>query len=63
MDDERDVTIWSHWPGEWWVLDRSYPLRYLRDVYGRDLDVPWSDDRGREYRLFEQGEDPNGVMR
>jgi hypothetical protein len=59
LDPERDVTIWSRWPDGPWLVERSYPLRYLRDVYGHELGRAWADDRGREYRLFERGTNPN----
>jgi hypothetical protein len=71
---ERDaqvmVTVWSRWPdstpgegGGWWVVERSYPLRYLRDVYGHQFEARMgaADGRGREYRAFPQGTDPNDL--
>ncbi len=60
MDDERSVTIWLRWPSEtWWVIERSYPLRYARDVLGVGLDE--SERGGRVYRAFERGTDPNAT--
>ena len=33
-DPERTVTIWSRFPGKEWVVERSFPLRYLIDARG-----------------------------
>jgi hypothetical protein len=62
QDAETTVTVWSRWPADRWVVERSYPLRYLRDVYGHDFQARMStaDGRGREYEAFPQGFNPNG---
>jgi hypothetical protein len=64
-DDERLVTAWSRWPAGdaqeagRWVIERSYPLRYWRDVLGLGLTEARPNGHGREILLFEQGVDPN----
>jgi hypothetical protein len=57
-DPERLVTLWSRWPGEGWVIERSRPLRYWSDVFALGLDRG-TNVAGREYRLFEHGVNPN----
>jgi hypothetical protein len=73
LTDERRVTVWSrleaftyrhpttgrtehYQPGQW-LIERSYPLRYARDVLGYSFETQHR--HGREWRLFEYGTDPN----
>jgi hypothetical protein len=69
-DPERLVTAWSRlvafrhapsgtdYPPGAWMVERSYPLRYWRDVHGLSLEHGRV-LAGREWRLFERGVDPN----
>tara|TARA_R110000824_G_scaffold222225_1_gene409831 strand:- start:2938 stop:3252 length:315 start_codon:yes stop_codon:yes gene_type:complete len=64
-DAERTVTMWSRFRAEadpgGWVIERSYPLRYLIDA----MDMPANAGEtkpqggGREVAWFELGADPN----
>jgi len=55
------VTVWGHWPGEYWVVDRSNALGYLRDL-GWKSPVR-KDSRGYEFAIFPTGVNPNGAAR
>ncbi len=56
-DAERTVTVWSRWSRERWVIERSYPLRYVEDVLKIGHE-PILVGR-REHAWFEAGVDPN----
>jgi hypothetical protein len=57
-DRERLVTVWSRWPQDRWVIERTYALWYAEDHFGLSL-TEERERRGRMYRIFEHGTNPN----
>ena len=59
-DNERQVTVWSKSRlNPYWLIERSYPLRYALTLGLCSEPGQSSEIDGRFYAWFEFGDDPN----
>ena len=53
LDSDTYYTLWQQRPSGYWIIERSFPGHYIKNVYGSDIKAD------NKWGVFPQGQDPN----